>query len=239
MGQLLGESVDLEVGLFNLDFVIRVLGLVLLDLLICFSFGFVKLDKEILNLLLVLLPVALPLIFVLLVSRLQFLDLVLLDFHSGVLVLFLGREVEFYVLGFPKLFLKLCELLLEDFDLVFFDDELFLGLSELVFEVGNLRNVFGFVVFELGQHLIQIINLIFLDLHVGLALVRQIRIIPFKSLQFFMNSRFLFAIHDALIFVLRYGPSHISIKFLLFQMEILLGLGQLSSNRVDHNFLLF
>jgi len=93
--------------LLHLDLIVVVLGFVGGHLLRRLTLRLVERDVQVLDLLGKFLLVHLPLSFVLLVTSGQFLDLVFLDFHGCVLVLFLGGEVEFLVLGVSALFLKL------------------------------------------------------------------------------------------------------------------------------------
>lgn len=54
-----------------------------------------------------------------------------------------------------------------------------------------------------------------------------------------MNPCFLLSFNQALVLVFRDRSPQVRIQLLLFEMKILFGLGELSSNRVDHDFLLF
>ena len=95
----------MRVSLFNLYFVVIVLCFIALDLLRCIPLGFVERDVEVLDLLSEFLLVKFPLSLIFLVPGGQFLDLVFLNLHSGILMFFLGREVELHVLRFAELFL--------------------------------------------------------------------------------------------------------------------------------------
>jgi len=86
--QSLGQSIDLHIGMLGFQFVIVVLLLVALNILSTFSLRSIQLNVQILNLLGKLLLVRFPLLLVLLIPLSHFLDLVLLDFDSRVLVLF-------------------------------------------------------------------------------------------------------------------------------------------------------
>ena len=88
MRQSLGQSINLHIGMLGFQFVIVVLLLVALNILSTFSLRSIQLNVQILNLLGQLLLVRFPLLLVLLIPLSHFLDLVLLDFNSRVLVLF-------------------------------------------------------------------------------------------------------------------------------------------------------
>jgi len=97
--QSLSKCIDLWISLLDFELVFIVLGFRWLDLLVGIAFGFVKLDVQVLDLSRQFLLIDFPLIFILLVSSIQLLKLLLLNLHSGILLLLLSWKVEFNILN--------------------------------------------------------------------------------------------------------------------------------------------
>ena len=110
--QSLRKGVNLLVGLFHLLLIVVRFGFEALDLAVCFSLRLVQRDIQFLQFACQVVFVFFPVSFIFLIPGRQLNDLVFLDFHCCLLVLLLGRQVEFVVLHITALVLQFCELFL-------------------------------------------------------------------------------------------------------------------------------
>ena len=112
------HSADLLVGLLYLGLVVKVLLLVGGKLGLGFSLCFFQSDVQMLKFVVEVLSFFFPLHLIFMVSGVQVLDLVFLDFDCSILLLLQGRKVEFVVLYFTVFVLQLGELLFNQLELV-------------------------------------------------------------------------------------------------------------------------
>ena len=83
------------------------------------------------------------------------------------------------------------------------------------------------------------VEIILLELQIGLSLVDELKIISLEGLQLFVNSRLLLAVNQAFVFIFSRCSSNVCIQFLLLQMQILFSLRKLPPDRINHDFLFF
>ena len=143
-----------------------------------------------------------PLVLVLLEPRCQLLNLVILDFESGVLLL-LGRiQVELMVLNLSILPLHLRKFALKHLHLVLFHDQLLLVVTEFSLMRVDFVAELVLLVFELSTHLIKVINFILFDGQICLSLVSKLHVVFLKGIKFLMNAGLFFPLNQTLVFVL-------------------------------------
>ena len=162
--------------------------------------------------------------FIFLETGRQLLNFVVLDLQGGLLLLLSGAEVELVVLDFSVFVLKFGVFSFQHLDLVLLHQQLLLIVSNLSLVRVHLALKLIFLVFELGTHFVQVVDLVLLDGEVGFALMGKFNIVFLEGIQFFVNSGFLFPLDETLVLVFGHSSAHVVVKFLVFEMEVLLGL---------------
>ena len=67
----------------------------------------------------------------------------------------------------------------------------------------------------------------------------QLHVVFLQCFELLVDTSLLFSLNQTFVFVLCHGSPHVIIQFLLLQVELLLCLGKLPSDRVDEDFFLF